>query len=787
VTVQQGRLLAVSTGKTMANFYFDAVASGIGSVDKIIHNGTQFIRMVLRRPKPVTAYTGSATRTTATRFIDASYTPSSSSNIRNITVGFGSKLVTTKVIKILSTAAIDTTTVGWTVFTSLTDIEGEYINNSFKAAVASVGQAIVSTPAGNQFQYTVNVSSPPIDTTGNGLPYWRITHTGTTAFDNVTEVQIVPPLTPTMSYFDTNGNFSSSVPFEKSNILDVCYDVPNSTFYTIRYNDGTIGTATVTLNDTFSDVDAGTASGTSGFNPSRWTASNVNTQFLRVANKLSYNVSSGKGQINTTFSVANNVDINLDVVPTTLTSKKMWVTIRGLDSNNNTRFSEGVGYDTVSASGVWFATHLSNLVNSTAASQIKEIRPLWHNTASGTDSFTVVFTGGSTWTVSGTLTGALTSATTGVAYTETVSATSPITFLISSTAAPNIGEQFTFDLFTDNKKKNVTTTGIIGFTRTGSNYTTKQVITSPQTAVTTPVTVELFGNTDALVNISADNFNVITGSGTFPSVAVFTVEKVNAAGNVVNPPLISSFDIIGDPSLTYNDFLDGRVQIASTTSGTGGGFIYLKVNNALYSYANNVSLGTETGGSAVATSLAQINKDGISSFAWTHRSTALGIPFLTYLEYDAGLDMLHCKTLDKTTLLSTTSTRQVFLNISDYSTNAYKVFYDQNDFNTLYYVDSTKILRAWNLNDTISAFMAVNAETITLPAGTAQNTNVNADVINAWGEVLSGKVVTFAVTAGDGALTPSTDATDVVGRATTQYTVGSTVGVSTVTATVTET
>jgi hypothetical protein len=151
------------------------------------------------------------------------------------------------------------------------------------------------------------------------------------------------------------------------------------------------------------------------------------------------------------------------------------------------------------------------------------------------------------------------------------------------------------------------------------------------------------------------------------------------------------------------------------------------------------------------------------------------------------LDILRLKTINKDTLLNSATTRQVLLNVSDYSTNAYKVFYDQNDFNTLYYVPSTNILRAWNLNDTVSAFMAVNAATITLPAGTAQSTNVNADVINAWGEALSGKTVTFSVTSGDGAITPSTGSTNGSGRATTQYTVGSTVGVSTVTATVTET
>jgi hypothetical protein len=151
------------------------------------------------------------------------------------------------------------------------------------------------------------------------------------------------------------------------------------------------------------------------------------------------------------------------------------------------------------------------------------------------------------------------------------------------------------------------------------------------------------------------------------------------------------------------------------------------------------------------------------------------------------LDIIHIKTLDEDTLLDTTSTREVLLDISDYSTDAYKVFFDQNDFDALYYIDTGTNLRAFNIDDRISAFMAVNAQDTTLPAGTAQSTLVHADVINAWGTALDGKEVTFQVTAGDGAVTPSADTTVGGGRATTQFTVGSTVGVSTVQATVTET
>jgi len=345
---------------------------------------------------------------------------------------------------------------------------------------------------------------------------------------------------------------------------------------------------------------------------------------------------------------------------------------------------------------------------------------------------------------------------------------------------------FSFDLITAKVNKIITTTGILGITRSSSTHTTNNVVLSPAAVDTGPVSIELFGNTNGTINIAADNFNVVTGSGTFADVSVFTVERTDNVGLVQGSPMIESFDVIGDPSLTYNDFLDGRVQIACTSSGTSAGEVYIKINNRLYRYANNISLGTETGGSAIATSLAQLDTDGTSSLTWTHESDITGAPFLTYLDYDTTLQIVHLKTIDKNTLLNTTTSKEVLLNISDYDTNRYKVFYDQNDFDTLYYVDSSNNLRAWNIDDRISAFMSVNAQDVSLPAGTAQQTPIEAFVINAWGEALDGKTVTFAVTAGDGAISPSSDVTVSGGLAETDFTVGSTVGVSTITATVTE-
>jgi len=808
VTVQQGRLGSTDTTKNMESYYSDTVVSSIDDVDRSLHNGTQFVRLVLQNPQ-ATAVFGAATSTPDTQvevpgWRDGLYTtigPISPADM--MIVYFGGRLVSTTQIIIFSTAAIDTTTGKWHVSTSLNNLDSEFVATNFIATISTVGEAVISTPAGNQFRYLLDFSAPPINATGNGMPYWRILHDDSAAFAFVSEVALkdkvitnsedeLQPFVSVLSFFDTDGAAAGAFEFEKSNILDACFDTPNDRFYTIRFNEDNVGSTETNLGDDFSDAEAGSAAGSNNFNPARWVESTANPQFLRDQGSelISHNVSVGNGQLETTYTMAGDFRAEINVNPVSLTNKKRWFAIRALDSDNNTIMSEGVGIETSpTTTGVYFASYMSNLTDNSSSGDLREGRPLWHNTQIGTDAFTVAFSG-SAWQVSGTLTGALTDAQTGVLYDEGVDPNTPIEFLIATTSTPNSGEQFTFDLVTASGHKEPPAVGDIGIERISTTWSGLQGVVgpgSPPTVVTDACNIEIFGYADGPITLEADDF-VVSGTETFPQIAVLTVEKTDGEGDVLGVPLIESFDVIGDPSKTYNDFLDGRVQIATTASGLGGGFVYIKVNSTLYKYANNVALSTESGtNSVISPTIDQIPQDGTSSFAWTKTSSIGGAPFLTYLEYESGLDILHTKTINNDTLLNTTDDKEILLDISDYSTNTYTTFYDQNDFDTLYYVDNGTNLRAFNFDDRISAFMAVNADDTTLPAGTAQSTLVNADVINAWGEALDGKDVTFQVTAGDGAVTPSTDTTISGGRATTQFTVGATVGVSTVTATVTET
>lgn len=789
MVVEQGRLSATDTGIDMASFYSDAIVDTVTDVNRILHDNTQFIRLVLRRPQPVTAGQGSVSSpdslTDADHIIDGSFIANPSSGVDLIRVGFIlNQLVSTTIIRVYSVKALDSTLTNWEIATSLDGTDSEFNLTNFKGTITSITEQAVVLSSQAQFKYTITFTAPSI----GGLRYWRVKRLNASPdLSETTEIEIIDPLTPTMSFFDSSGSFVTSKTFEKSNILDAVFDNINRVFYTIRFNTDNVGSTSLNFSDTFDASDSGTASGTNNFNPARWVESSQNAQFLRLNDELVYNVAAGDGQLETTYTVLGDADAQLFIDPKTISTKDSWLVLRALDSSNNTIMSEGFGYDNFpTVTGIVFSSYINSLINTTNNCNIREIRPQYHNTTEGTDSFTLTFNG-SIWAVTGTLTGALNDATTGVTYNESIDPTTPIDFLVSCNATPGVGEKFTFDLVTVTGHKNQTVTGTVGFNRTGSNYTTRFTISSPVPVSTDAVSVEIYGNTATSVNFSANDY-VLTGAGIFPNLAVFTVEKTDTDGLTISPPLIDSFDIVGDASKTYNDFLDGKVQITTAQSGTGGGQIYIKINNRLFKYDNNISLGIEdsNGSSAIQTSTGQLPTAGTSSFNWTHKSAAGGLPFLTYIEFDTLLEIIQLRTLDKDTLQDMSPDKEARFNISNYSINDFKLFFDGSDLDSLRFVDASTNLQTFDLDDRISAFMAVNALDTTLPAGTALQTLVNADVINAWGESLNGKVVTFTVSAGDGAVTPATDTTAGAGRASTQFVVGSNVGISVITASVSE-
>ena len=101
-------------------------------------------------------------------------------------------------------------------------------------------------------------------------------------------------------------------------------------------------------------------------------------------------------------------------------------------------------------------------------------------------------------------------------------------------------------------------------------------------------------------------------------------------------------------------------------------------------------------------------------------------------------------------------------------------------------MSGTNDLKLYDLNATKAAFVNVTSDKQVLAAGTLETATVTAQVLNVYGQVKSNKSMTFTVSAGDGALSPAIGCSDGNGEDTTTYTVGSAVGTSTITVTVSD-
>lgn len=93
-----------------------------------------------------------------------------------------------------------------------------------------------------------------------------------------------------------------------------------------------------------------------------------------------------------------------------------------------------------------------------------------------------------------------------------------------------------------------------------------------------------------------------------------------------------------------------------------------------------------------------------------------------------------------------------------------------------YKIMSNAELLQFNLDPDVAAFDAVNVDNFSLQAGTGEIANITAEVINAWGDPLSGKDVNFQVIEGDGVVNPPSTTTNASGIATSQFTVGNVAG-----------
>lgn len=141
--------------------------------------------------------------------------------------------------------------------------------------------------------------------------------------------------------------------------------------------------------------------------------------------------------------------------------------------------------------------------------------------------------------------------------------------------------------------------------------------------------------------------------------------------------------------------------------------------------------------------------------------------------------------------------RWAMLNIPDYGNIQYPIFINQLDSDSLHILSVTTIsgytvtstpayLNVFNIDTSLAAFLNVNSSDSVMPAGIGATSEIQAKVTNCWGTTLSGKLVQFWVSSGDGGVNPSYAYTDINGKATTTFTTGANVGISNIAVVVNE-
>jgi hypothetical protein len=175
---------------------------------------------------------------------------------------------------------------------------------------------------------------------------------------------------------------------------------------------------------------------------------------------------------------------------------------------------------------------------------------------------------------------------------------------------------------------------------------------------------------------------------------------------------------------------------------------------------------------------------------------------LLYSWYDSAIDVLYFRNIDAETLQYVPD-KWAMLNIADYNVVREPLFLNQLDRSSLHalrptsysgtvmasgraYPTTVTYLHVFNVDESLAAFLNVNSSDVVMPAGVGATADIFAQVTNCWGTTLSGKLVQFWVSSGDGGVYPAWDYTDAEGNASTLFTSGANVGLSNVAVVVNE-
>lgn len=652
---------------------------------------------------------------------------------------------------------------------------------------SSMSDAYVSI-AGDTFTYTgtggtsftgcAGVSSD--HTTGDNVVFRPV------FAHEVTEVEIGSSYVPLLEFWNTDGSQATSRTLDDDFYYDIVYDKSTDVYYTIRFNESYNGTAGSSF-----DPDDDFDSLVPGFDSVRWEESSTepNFQHNTSSGTLDYANSADPGRLTTKYYMDGDFSAQVDVGFNNVTSSGANVSMRAVDYETNNMFLQmgfvGPWRLTDVKDGEWEAVHARITTDTTGGTAaLYNLRLDSKELTEGSVQYTLTYdSGAGEWVLTDSVGGSHSNVTPGADYTS-----GPLTLNIVHTGTPSNGAQMVLDINDQHFALPVDTAWDwkIGLQKTGDSYKCRydegsgfiDMVTFTNTS-DFGARIELFadGNDDT-IDLSMDNFDV-TGSPAFSNIYVMSIEAVDSIGNVTTVSgltdndgyLIKRFDIINDDS-DYNSLIGGRVQLA--TDGEASGNIFIKVDTDLYKYTKaSLPLDSEDGSSADVFKTAVISSTDSEAFAFNSYSNA----GLCYVEYDVDRGGTYLNTVSTTTMSGTE-----YESYLDVTSANYPFAWDINNYTVLYYVDGTN-LKEYDMDENDVAFCNVVADDKIMSAGTSDTTDVTATVLNVYGEPMSSKTVTFVVSAGSGAVSPSSDCTNVSGIAETVYTVGATVGTTTITST----
>jgi hypothetical protein len=614
--------------------------------------------------------------------------------------------------------------------------------------------------------------------------------------NNVTEVQIIPSSAPILQHWNSDGTQAVTVGVEGEDYYDIAYDKNDDVYYAIRFNTE-LGGGTITPDDNFN------SGSTSSFDTTRWIESTINSYFDRntASGTLDLRSNGGVGQLYGNYGVDGNFICNIDLVALVqLASVSGYFAVESKEYSTGNQYLlsciKGPYTPPSLFTGQWGAAVISynDTVGGAAQLQDFHINPgkfdfgfgsgsvqydLAYNTTTNRYS---VSASGIIWP----------DATPGVPYSL-----DSATFTVSNLTTPANGQGFSVVARCAQSSivNSTSASGIrLQLERNGTNGYARYK-ESEDVGFTTLLThniptirlrPQLYGSgVGGAVNIGADNF--ATAGTIFFDTPVFSVVTVNKDGELVQLSGISDtdgyaikrLDIIRDANATYNQYLTPKIGIATNGAAEGaGGALFIKVDETLYKYAKTaLPLDLETGSLAALETEGEIPSSNITAFSYNGYTQA----GLSYIEFDEDLGGVYLKTIGTTDLLAKTKRAKL-----DVASISFPFGWNVSDLSTLYYVSSTS-LRVYDLNETKAGFVVVTSDKQVLSAGTAETAVITAQVINVYGEPKSNKTVTFSVSAGDGAISPTTGCSDVNGEETTTYTVGSAVGTASITVSVSNT